>query len=175
MSMSISATASGLGAGFDPSRMASMVATRMMKDLDPGNTGQVTKDQFVSTLTAKGVSDADATKLYDTIDTKKSGSIGKADIEAALKNGSLAPPAPGMQGGPAGTGTPGGKGGPGGAGHSEGASSSSSTKAAADTNGDGVVSTQEALVYAMKQLAASAPDGTNTDPSKLGRNVDVVV
>jgi len=151
-----------------------------MSDLDPNNTGKVTKDQFVSGLTAKGVSTADATKMYDSIDTKKTGSITKSDIETAIKNGNLKPPSGGPQGGPRGAGGPGGSGksgGPGGGGASGtgGASNSSQTYAAADTNKDGVVSAQEAAIYAISHPSTVATDSTKTDPSKLGQNVDKLV
>ena len=142
-----------------------MMASRMMSDLDPDNTGKITKDQFISGLTAKGVSSADATKMYNSIDTKGIGSISKSDIEAAIKNGNLKPPA----------GAP--PGGPDGAEKSGSASGSSTNYAAADTNKDGVVSAQEALVYVMQHLAGTTHDSTKhdstkIDPTKLGGNVD---
>jgi hypothetical protein len=180
--MSISSVGSGSGGGVDPSKMATMMASKMMNELDPNNTGKVTKDQFVSGLTAKGVSTADATKMYDAIDTKKTGSIEKSDIETAIKSGNLKPPSGGPQGGPPGgprgAGGPGGSGkpgGPGGAGGAGGASNSSQTYAAADTNKDGVVSGQEAAVYAIAHPSAVASESTKTDPSKLGHNVDKLV
>ena len=177
MSMSISSIGSGSGGGFDPSKMASMMASKMMGDLDPNNTGKVTKDQFISGLTAKGVSTADATKMYDSIDTKKTGSITKSDIETAIKNGHLKPPSGGPQGGPQGANGSGKSGGPGGggAGGAGGASISSQTYAAADTNKDGVVSAQEAAIYAISHPSAAATESTKTDPSKLGQNVDKLV
>ena len=177
MSMSISSVGNSNG-GFDPSKSAAMVVSKMMKDLDPNNTGKVTKDQFISGMAAKGMSSADATKMYDTIDTKKTGSIGKSDIEAAIKSGNLKPPPGGPQGGPSDPGGPGkhgGGGGPGGAGKSGSANSSSTTYAAADTNQDGVVSVQEAAVYAVKHPAAATTDSTKTDISKLGNNIDELV
>jgi Ca2+-binding EF-hand superfamily protein len=160
---SINTTVVSGGSGFNPSKMASKMAEKMMSDLDPNNTGKVTKDQFMSGLTAKGVSSADATKMYNSIDTKGTGSITKSDIETAIKNGNLKPPSGGPQGGTRGAGAPGGAG---------GASSSSKNYDAADTNKDGVVSAQEALIYAMKQSTASTTENTKTDPSKLGNNVD---
>ena len=169
MSMSISSVGSGRSEGFDPSKMASMMASKMMSDLDPNNTGKVTKDQFISGLTAKGVSSVDAAKIYDSIDTKKTGSIGKSDIETAIKNGNLKPPSGGPQGGPRGADGSGKSGGAG------GASNSSQTYAAADTNKDGVVSAQEAAIYAISHPTASTTEGTKTDPSKLGQNVDKLV
>ena len=178
MSMSISSVGSGSSGGFDPSKMASMMASKMMSDLDPNNTGKVTKDQFISGLTAKGVSTADATKMYDAIDTKKTGSISKSDIESAIKNGSLKPPSGGPHGGPRGSGGPGGSGksgGAAGAGGTGGANSPSQTYTAADTNKDGVVSAQEAAVYAMSHPSTSTTESTTTDPSKLGQNVDKLV
>jgi hypothetical protein len=185
MSISISSVASGGSSSFDPSKMASMMATKMMNDLDPNNTGKVTKDQFISTLTAKGVSLTDATKMYDSIDTKGSGSITKSDIETAIKNGNLKPPSGGPQGGPRGASGPGRAGGPGGAGKSGGASgasggaggasSSTQTYDPADTNKDGVVSAQEAAIYAIKRSSGSTTENTKTDPSKLGKNVDKLV
>jgi hypothetical protein len=181
MSMSISSVGSNSSGGFDPSKMASRIASKMMSDLDPNNTGKVTKDQFISGMTAKGMSSADASKMYDSIDTKNTGSIGKTDIEAAIKNGSLKPPSGGPQGGPRGAGGPGGPGGPGksggpvGAGGTGGASNSSQSYAAADTNKDGVVSAQEAAIYAISHPSAAATESAKTDPSKLGQNVDKLV
>jgi hypothetical protein len=170
--MSISPVVNGSGSGFDPSKVASKIASKMMSELDPNNTGTVTKDQFISELTAKGVSSADATKMYDAIDTKKTGSIGKADIETAIKNGNLKPPSGGPEGSPGGAGKPGGPGGAGGAGKPGGASSTSTNYAAADTNKDGVVSAQEAAIYAIKHPSISTTDSSKTDQSKLGKNVD---
>ena len=182
MSISISSVGGGSSGGVDPSKMASAMASKMMSDLDPQNTGKVTKDQFVSGLSAKGVSTEDATKMYDSIDTQKTGSIGKSDIETAIKSGSLKPPSGGQQGGPRGAGGAGGSaggsgksGGAGGAGGAGGTSNSSQTYAAADTNKDGVVSGQEAAVYAVTHPSATATDSTKTDPSKLGKNVDQLV
>ena len=159
-----------------------MMASKMMGDLDPNNTGKVTKDQFISGLTSKGVSTADATKMYDSIDTQKTGSITKSDIETAIKNGNLKPPPGGPQGGPRGSsgsaksgGPGGGGGGGGGAGGPRGASNSSQTYAAADTNKDGVVSAQEAAIYAIAHPSTAATESAKTDPSKLGQNVDKLV
>ena len=108
MTISISAVGSGGSGGFDTSKMASMMASKMMSDLDPNSTGKVTKDQFVSALESKGVSEADATKMYSSIDTKNTGSITKSDIETAIKNGNLKPPSGGPRGGPGGAGASGG-------------------------------------------------------------------
>jgi hypothetical protein len=110
--------------------------------------------------------------MYDSIDTKKTGSIGKSDIETAIKNGNLKPPTTGPQSSPDATGKPHGSGGPGRARRSGGASNSSTTYAAAETNQDGVVSVQKAAIYAMKHPSISTSDGTKADPSKLGKNVD---
>jgi hypothetical protein len=113
--------------------------------------------------------------MFDAIDTNKTGSIGKSDIETAIKNGNLKPPPGGPQGGSRGPGGPGGPGKPGGTGTSGSASNSSTAYAAADTNQDGVVSAQEAAIYAMKHPSDSTPDSTKTDLSKLGKNVDELV
>ncbi len=179
--MSISPVRSTNGGAFDPSQMASAMASKMMKQLDPINTGKVTKEQFISGMEAKGVSSAEATQVYDSIDTQKTGNIGKSDIEAAIKSGNLKPPPGGPQGGPprpgppGGPGKEGGPGGPDGANRSDSANSSSITYASADTNEDGVVSVQEAATYAVKHPSKSATDSTQTDMSKLGRNVDKLV
>jgi hypothetical protein len=180
MSMSISPVVSSNAGRFDPSKIASVVASKMMKDLDPNNIGTVSKDQFISGMAAKGMSSADATAMYDAIDAKKAGSIGKSDIEAAIKSGNLKPPPGGPQGGPRGPGGPGKNGGggpdgPGGAGKSSSSNSSSTAYAAADTNQDGVVSVQEAAVYAVKHPSVSTTDSTKTDLSKLGKSVDEMV
>lgn len=173
MSMSINAAGSGATQSFDPSKMASRMASKMMSDLDPDNTGSVSKDKFVSTLTAKGVSSADATKMYDSIDTKKTGSITKSDIESSIKSGSLKPPAGAPSGG---AGRPQGSGGaeaPAKSGASAGASqagssTSSKTYEAADTNQDGTVSSEEALLYSLKSESSASKSATNA----LGKNID---
>lgn len=179
MSMSINAAGSGNMQGFDPSKMASNMASKMMSDLDPNNSGSVTKDKFVSALTAKGVSSAEAIKMYDSIDTKSTGSITKSDIESAIKSGSLKPPSGGPSGGAGRPHGPGGAGAPGGSGGSTGASqagSSTSSKSyeAADTNHDGTVSSEEAALYALKhpsdESSASKP-ATNV----LGKTIDTKV
>lgn len=169
MSMSVSATGSSTVQGFDKSKMASTIASKMMSDLDPDNTGSVTKDKFVSALTSKGVSSADATKQYDAIDTNKTGSIKKSDIESAIKSGSLKPPAGGPAGGAkrppeSGSAQAGGS-----AGASQASSSSSSkTYEAADTNEDGTVSSAEALLYAVKSESSASKTAT----SAIGKNID---
>ena len=174
MTISISAVGSGGSGGFDTSKMASMMASKMMSDLDPNSTGKVTKDQFVSALESKGVSEADATKMYSSIDTKNTGSITKSDIETAIKSGNLKPPSGGPQGGPGGAGGPAGAGKPGGGGgaSASGSSTSSQTYAAADTNHDGVVSAQEAAVYSISHPSASTTESTKADLSNLGKNVN---
>lgn len=173
MSMTINATGSGTVPRFDPSKMAARMASKMMGDLDPNNSGSVTKDKFVAALTAKGLSSADATKMYDSIDTEKTGSITKSDIESAIKSGSLKPPAGGPPGGTGrphghdGAGAPGGSGGSAGAGKAS-ASTSSKTYEAADTNQDGTVSSEEALLYAVKSESSASKTTTNS----LGKNID---
>jgi len=176
MSMSINATSSGNMQGFDASKMASMIASKMMSDLDPNNSGTVTKDKFVSTLTAKGVSSTDATKMYDSIDTKGTGSITKTDIESAIKSGSLKPPAGGPPGGtgrPHGTGNAGAAGGSAGsAGASKtGSSDSSKSYEAADTNQDGTVSSLEAAIYSLKHHAVES-SVSKSATTALGKTID---
>ncbi len=172
MSISVNAAGSGTVQGFDPSKMASKIAAKMMRDLDPNNTGSVSKDTFISALTAKGVSSADATKQYDAIDTKKTGSITKSDIETAIKSGSLKPPAGGPAGKPGRAHGHGGGESGGAKGAGEAASGSSSkTYDAADTNKDGTVSSEEALLYALKSEASASKPASDS----LGKNVDTKV
>jgi hypothetical protein len=147
MSMSVSGVSPVRGAGgFDPSKMASTIASRMMSELDTNNDGSLDKAEFVAGLKSKGVSAEDAGKQFDAIDTAKSGKIGKSEIEAALKAGKVGPP----RGAP----PPGGPGGPGGPGRAGGAPASSAKATdPADTNQDGKVSAQEALLYSIAQEA----------------------
>jgi Ca2+-binding EF-hand superfamily protein len=153
------------------------MAAKMMRELDPNNTGSVTKDQFLKVMAAKGLSTADATKMYDAIDTKSTGSITKADIQTAIQNGAIKPPPKGAQGnasaGQAGSGG-GPKGGakPGAAGGASGSSSSTTSYAPADANHDGVVSLEEAALYAAEHPSITPK---TTDASKLGQNVDQYV
>jgi hypothetical protein len=143
----------------------------MMKELDTNQDGSINKKEFVTGLTAKGVSAEDAAKQFDAIDTQKTGSISKSDIATAIQSGAIKPPAGGRP--PAGGDKDGGQGGgkPAGAGAAGGAASSK-TYDPADTNQDGKVSEQEALVYSQKQAQQAAQ---TTNPSKLGNNVDQTV
>jgi Ca2+-binding EF-hand superfamily protein len=165
MSISISGSQGAASLGnFDPSKMASKVASKMMSDLDSGKDGSISKDEFVSGMTSKGMSSTDAGKMYDSIDTKKNGTITKTDIESAVKSGTLKPPSGGSR--PTSSGGPGGARGGGGAGGASGSSASSKSYEAADTNKDGTVSEQEALIYSLKHPSE------NSDSSQLGQNVD---
>jgi Ca2+-binding EF-hand superfamily protein len=138
----------------------------MMGDLDGNQDGQLNKQEFVAGLSSKGVAKVHAEKAFDAIDAQKSGSINKADIEAAVKSGALKPP-PG--GPPPGGRPPGGRAGPPpGAG---GGGSSSKIYDAADTNKDGKVSDQEALVYSIKH--PTDEKAQKVSASKLGQNVDL--
>ena len=167
MSISINAVGSGGSGGFDTSKMASTMASRMMNDLDPNNTGKVTKDQFVSALKSKGVSEADATKTYGSIDTESTGSITKSDIETAIKNGNMKPPSGGSRGSPGGAGAPSGAGQAGGS-----ATTSTKTYDKEDLNQDGTVTSTEELVYDLKHPAVTSSDN-KTSTQKPGSNVNV--
>jgi len=167
MSSSINAVGSGGSGGFDISKMASKMASKMMSDLDPDNTGKVTEDQFVSALKSKGVSEADATKTYNSIDTKGTGSITKSDIETAINNGNLKPHSGGSRG-PSGSADASGSAG------QTGGSATTSTKTydKDDTNEDGTVTSLEELVYALKHPAEASSDN-KTSTQKPGSNVNV--
>jgi Ca2+-binding EF-hand superfamily protein len=168
MSTSISAIGTGTTAAADPAARASRIATKMMKELDSNQDGSIDKKEFVTGLTAKGVSAEDAAKQFDAIDTQKTGSIGKADIANAIQSGALKPPPGGR---PAGGGDRDGDRGGKPAGGAGGAAASK-TYDAADTNKDGKVSEVEALVYSQKQAQKAVQ---TTDTSKLGNNVDQTV
>lgn len=148
----------GISGGFDPTKMASMIASKMMSDLDPNNTGKVSKDQFVSAMTAKGLSSTDATKMYASIDTKGTGSITKSDIESAVKNGNLKPPSGGPRGAPSGAGGAGGPGGAGGAGQKGGSAATSTKYDKADLNQDGTVTSLEKMMYEIKHPSVGSSD-----------------
>ncbi|MEI7430653.1 MAG: EF-hand domain-containing protein [Betaproteobacteria bacterium] len=167
MSSLINAVGSGGSSGFDTSKMATLMASKMMSDLDPNDTGKVTKDQFVSALKSKGVSEADATKMYGSIDTKDTGSITKSDIETAIKNGNLKPPSGGSRGSPGGAGASAGTGQAGGS-----ATTSTKTYDKEDLNQDGTVTATEELVYELKHPAVASSDN-KTSTQKPGSNVDV--
>jgi Ca2+-binding EF-hand superfamily protein len=145
----------------DPSKMASKVAAKMMSELDTSKDGNLDRNEFVSGLTAKGVSATDAGKMFDAIDTKKKGSITTADIESAVKSGAVKPPAGGAP--RAGSGKP----------PSGGSAGSSTSYDPADTNQDGTVTAQEALLYSMKHL--SSTNSQKSALAKLGSNVDKLV
>jgi Ca2+-binding EF-hand superfamily protein len=170
MSSSISAIKSGRAPTADPAARASRIAAKMVKELDANQDGSINKKEFVTGLAAKGVSAEDAAKQFDAIDTQKTGSIGKAEISTAIQSGALKPPPGGR---PAGGGEVGGERG-GGKSGAAGAAGGAAQKTydPADTNQDGKVSEQEAVVYSQKQAQHAAQ---RTDPGKLGNNVDQTV
>ena len=167
MFTSINAVGSSGAGVFDTSKMASTMASKMMSDLDPNNTGKVTEDQFVSALKSKGVSADDASTMYGSIDTKGTGSITKSDIESAISNGNLKPPSGGSRGSPGGAGASGGA-------EKAGSSATSSAKTydKEDLNQDGTVTSTEELVYELKHPAVASSDN-KTSTQKPGSNVEV--
>jgi hypothetical protein len=169
----------GLGSagGFDLSKMASNIASRMVKNLDANKDGSIDKKEFVAGLTAKGISADEAGKQFDSIDTKKAGKISQADIESAIKaNGGRGGPRPGgpPPGGPPPGGGPGGGQGAGGTGKAGSASttSSSTTYDAKDLNKDGSVTAEEELIYDLKHPAVASTEQRSTTQN-LGNNVNV--
>jgi hypothetical protein len=157
--MSISAIGSSSGSGgFDVSKMAS----KIVKDVDANGDGDIDKAEFTKGMTAKGMSADEASKKFDSIDTKKTGKITQSDIETDLKSNAPkgSPPS-------------------GGAGKSGGASSSSSTTYdVKDTNEDGKVSDMEELVYEIKNSAKSSSETNDSSASasakqKIGSVIDV--
>lgn len=169
---------SGIGSpgGLDVSKMASTIASKVVKNLDSNGDGTLEKKEFVAGLTANGISAADAAKQFDSIDTKKTGKISQTDIESAIKS-SIAkggPPPGGKNGPPPGGGAAGGHG-PGGAGQTGGsATTSTKTYDKEDINQDGTVTSAEALVYALKH-PAEASSSNKTPTEKPGSNVNVKV
>lgn len=162
MSNAIGAVAVRGARGVDPGRMAARTASRMMDELDANKDGKVDKREFVSAMTAKGMTEEDAIKQFDAIDTQKTGSITKSDITSAIRSGALKPPPGGRP--PAG-GRP--------AGGPPPAGNTSPSFAPADTNKDGTVDAQEAFVYSL--MHEVKPSTETTDSSKLGSNVDETV
>jgi hypothetical protein len=165
--MSVSGISSA--GGVSPSNMA----TKIMKDIDANGDGSVDKAEFTKAMASHGVSEADAAKKFDSIDTKNTGKITQSDIEADIKNNVKA-------GGGAPNGPP-----PGGAGKAGGASQTSTTSYdVKDTNKDGSVSAMEALVYEIKHASQSTSKTSEVDSNeatkssanaKIGSNVDVTV
>lgn len=171
---------SGIGSsgGFDLSKMASSMATKIVKGLDTDQSGSVSKSEFISGATTKGISATDASAKFDSIDTKKTGSISQSDIETDIKSsapkdgaapsGGARPPS-GAKGAP-----PAGSGGGGQTSSSSSSSSSGSTKSydKADANEDGTVSEVEQLLYSLKH-----PDATSSSDKasaqSLGNTIDV--
>lgn len=93
MTNTITAVASKAPRGSDNARMAARTAARMVEELDANKDGQVDKREFVAAMTAKGMSEQDAIKQFDSIDTQKSSRISKADIEVAIRERRFKPPA----------------------------------------------------------------------------------
>ena len=171
----------GSGGGFDLSKMASSMATKIVKELDTDQSGSVNKSEFVSGMTAKGVSATDASAKFDSIDTQKTGSISQSDIETDIKSSAPkdgAPPAGGAKPPAGAKGAPpvaGGGGGQASGSSSSSSSSSSSTKSydKADANEDGTVSQVEELLYSLKHPEAISSSDNKTSTQPLGKTIDV--
>jgi hypothetical protein len=161
---------SGIGpsSGFDASKMAS----KIVKDLDKNGDGNIDKAEFTKGMTAKGMSENEAAKKFDSIDTKNTGKISQSDIETDIKSNV-------KQGGSSHGGHPPGVGKSGGA--TEGNTTSYDVK---DTNKDGTVSAAEELVYEIKHAtqstlktteANSSNSSNNSTKQKIGSVIDVIV
>jgi hypothetical protein len=160
----------GSSGGFDVSQMAS----KIVKDFDKNSDGSIDKSEFTSGLVSKGMSEEDAAKKFDSIDTQKTGKISQGDIEADLKanvkntSGHSGPPPSGGAGKAGGT--------------TQG--SNSKTYDAKDTNKDGTVSAMEELIYEIKNSskegakvsdASTTESINNSSKQKIGSIVDVTV
>jgi Ca2+-binding EF-hand superfamily protein len=93
MTNTITAVATKTPRGGENMRMAARTAARMVEELDANKDGQVDKREFVAAMTAKGMSEQDAIKQFDSIDTQKASRISKADIEQAIRERRFKPPA----------------------------------------------------------------------------------
>jgi len=93
MTNTITAVATKTPRGGDNVRMAARTAARMVEELDANQDGQVDKREFVAAMTAKGMSEQDAIKQFDSIDTQKTSRISKADIELAIRERRFKPAA----------------------------------------------------------------------------------
>jgi Ca2+-binding EF-hand superfamily protein len=161
-------SATGSVGGFDFPKMASKMASQMMKEADSNGDGSLDKKEFVSGLTAKGISAEEAGKEFDRLDNKHAGKISKSDVESAIKSGG---PKGGRPAGapPAGGPPPGGAGGT-----SVAAGESSKTYEKGDTNKDGTVSAAEQLIYELAHPAqALSKTKGAARPEMIGNNVDV--
>jgi EF hand len=168
---------SGIGStgGFDLSKNASNLASKVLKNLDTNKDGNIDRKEFVTGLTARGISAVDAGKQFDSIDTKQTGKITQADLESAIKAGPASGTPPGGKG-PAGGPPPGGKapagGPPPGGEKTASTTTSTSTKVydKKDSNQDGKVSASEELIYDIRNPAVSSANKTT---QKLGNNLNV--
>ena len=149
---------SGIGSssGFDFSKM--------VKSLDSNGDGSVDKQEFVVGAKTNGISEEDAGKQFDKIDTKKTGKITQSDLEADFKaqmaNGKKTPPAGGMPAGAQAAGST----------SQTSTSSTDSTYDKKDANKDGTVTAQEEILYGLKHPAEVT---TKNTASQVGENVDV--
>ena len=142
----------GSNRGFDPSQMAA----KMVKDLDTNKDNSLSKAEFVDGLKSKGVSQADAEKMFSSIDTKGTGKITQADIETSMK-------------------TMGAKGGTPPAGGAKGSGSSKSDDSKEydkkDTNKDGTVSLLEELAYNLTHQQVSTDEQKTGNTNEKGNGV----
>ncbi len=171
----MSITGIGNGGGFDPSKMASKIATQMVKQLDSNGDGSIDKSEFVTAMAANGIASDQAAKRFDELDTNKTGKLTQSDIEAGIKAavGKGGPPSGARPpaGGPPGGARPAGR-----APQSGSAAKSTDTKTydKKDANKDGTVSIQEELVYDIahpNDVAASSVKSTGLQ--NIGKNIDV--
>ena len=151
----------GSSAGFDPALMARKMARKMVTEFDADTDGSIDKQEFVTGLKTKGISQAEAEKIFDAIDEEGTGKITQSDIENSMKKmaasgkppeGMPPPPPQGAGGQPP----------PDGSKKTEDSDDSSSVDYTvykkADKNKDGEVSAQEQLEYLLTHPEAQAQD-----------------
>lgn len=71
---------------FNPIEVAPKIAKKMVEDLDTDKDGSIDKAEFTTGVQKKGASKSEAAQFFSQIDTKNTGKITAADIEASIKN-----------------------------------------------------------------------------------------
>jgi len=175
--MSVSGVSSS-SSSYDISTLAKKIGSDLVKKLDSNGDGSLDKNEFVSGLTASGVSASDASTQFDSLDTSKSGKLTESSIASAIEADAASRSSSSSSSSTSSS-----------ASAASGSSSTASTSSSSssnkvyddkDLNKDGTVTTDEELLYDLKHPAKADSEKKHTtlvaqNNHSVGNKVDISV
>lgn len=133
----------------------SRAVDQIFEKVDGNRDGKITKNELTDALetagneTAASEQSTNVEQIFKLLDSAGKGYLTKQDVASAVESSPEPPPQKAR---------PGGAGPPPGGGDDGGSTQSSSATDPADTNGDGTVSVQEEVAYALQQYSKAAQE-----------------